>query len=134
MLLWIVTCDLYLFHFTVLLNPDFNYSETFLSFLADKVTTGTQSFVSVIWNSYLVGATIAGESLFFSTSLTVISAKAQFLDQDKINSFSHLINGIFKVLQKLLKCFNGTAISVSFLPLWLHHSRFHHGQDYKYFL
>ena len=59
---------------------------------------------------------IAGGTLLFPTALTVVSAKAQFLDQVKINSISQLINGIFKVLQILLKCFNGTTISVSFLP------------------
>ena len=72
--------------------------------------------MSVIWNSNPVGATIAGGSLLFPAALTVISAKAQFLDQVKINSLSQLINGISKVLQTLLKCFSGTAISVSFLP------------------
>ena len=39
--------------------------------------------------------------------LTVISAKTQFFDQVKINSTFQLINGIFKALQKLLKCFSG---------------------------
>ena len=34
----------------------------------------------------------------------------------KINSTSQLINGIFKALQKLLKCFSGITISVLFLP------------------
>ena len=66
----------------------------------------------VIWNSNPVGATIAGGSLLLPAALTVISAKAQLLDQVKISSISQLINGVFKVLQKLLKCFNGAAISV----------------------
>ena len=48
LLLWIVICDLYLFHFIVLLNPDFNCSKGLLSFSVDKVTTGTYNFVSVI--------------------------------------------------------------------------------------
>ena len=56
--------------------------------------------MSVIGNSNPVGATIAGASLLFPAALTAISAKAQFLDQVKINSLSQLINGIFKVLQK----------------------------------
>ena len=106
---------LYLLHFTVLLNPDFSCSKSFVSFSIDKVTTGTYNFVSVIWNSYPVGAKIVGESLLFPASLAVISAKTQFFDQVKISSISQLSNGIFKVLQKLLKCFNGTTISVSFL-------------------
>ena len=69
--------------------------------------------MSVILNSNPVGATIAGLSP--SASLTVISAKTQFLDQVKINSTSQLINGIFKLFQKLLKCFSGIKTSVSFL-------------------
>ena len=89
--------------------------KVFFSFSFDKVTTGTCNFVFVVWNSNPVGATIAAESLLFPTALTVISGKAQFLDQVKINSVSQLINGIFNVLQKLLKFFNGMTISVSFL-------------------
>ena len=69
----------------------------------DKVTTGTYSFVSFILNVAPDGATIAGSASAF----IVISAKTQFLDQVKINSTSQLINGIFKALQKLLKCFSG---------------------------
>ena len=69
----------------------------------------------VIWNSNLVGATIAGGSLLFPAALAVISVKAQFLDQVKINFISQLNNGIFKALQKLVKCSIGTIISVSFL-------------------
>ena len=72
--------------------------------------------MSVILNSNAVGATIAGGSLLFPASLSVISAKAQFLDQVKINSTSQLISGIFKLLQKLPKCFSGITTSVSFLP------------------
>ena len=47
---------------------------------------------------------------------TVISAKTQILDQVKIKSTSQLISGVFKVLQKLLKCFSEIKTSVSFLP------------------
>ena len=70
----------------------------------------------VIWNSNPVGATVVGGSSLFLVALTVILAKAQFLDQVKINSISQLINGIFKVFQKLLKGFSGITTSVSFLP------------------
>ena len=87
-----------------------------MSFSVDKVTTGTYNFVSVIWNSNPVSATIAGGSLLFPATLNVIPTKAQLLDQVKMNYVSQLINGIFKVLPKLLKCFNGTTILVSFLP------------------
>ena len=77
-----------------------------MSFSFDKVTTGTYDFVSVIWNSNPVGGLLAA----------VTSAKTQFFAQVKISSFSQLINGIFKVFQKLLKCFNGITTSASFLP------------------
>ena len=73
-----------------------------MSFSFDKVTTGTYNFVSVILNFAPDGATIAG----LAAAFTVISAKTQFLDQVKINSTSQLINGIFKLLQKLLKYFS----------------------------
>ena len=56
--------------------------------------------MSVIGNSNPVAATIAGASLLFPAALIARSAKAQLLDQIKINSFSQLINGIFKVLKK----------------------------------
>ena len=58
----------------VLLNTDFNCSKKLLSSFADKVTTGTYNFVSVIWNSNLEGATIAGGLSLFPAVLTVISA------------------------------------------------------------
>ena len=83
MLLWTVICDLYLFYFTVFLNPDFNCSKGFLSFSFDKVKTGAYNFVSVIWNNNPVGATIACESLLFPAALTVVLAKAQFLTRLK---------------------------------------------------
>ena len=80
------------------------------------MTTGTYSFVSFRSNSNPVGATIAGGSLLFSASLVVISTKTQCFDQVKINYTSQLINGISRVLQKLLKCFSGITASVLFLP------------------
>ena len=85
-----------------------------MSFSFDKVTTGTYNFVSAILNYIPVGATVAGLSP--CTAFTLISAKTQFLDQVKINSTSQLISGIFKLFQKLLKCFSGVTQSVSFLP------------------
>ena len=78
-----------------------------MSFSFDKVTTGTYNFVSVIWNSNPVGGIFA----------TVISATAQYFVQVRVNNTSQLISRIFKFLQKLLKCFSGIAISVSFLPI-----------------
>ena len=58
--------------------------------------------MSVILNVAPDGATIGG----LTPAFTVISAKAQFLDQFKISTTSQLINGIFKALQKLLKYFS----------------------------
>ena len=124
---WTVTCDLYLFHFIVLSNPVFHCSRSFISFSFDKVTTGTYNFVPVISNIVSAGGTIAG--LLPCAFLLVISAKAQFLDQVKVNSTSQWISGIFKLLQKLLRCFSG----VSFLPTLFHDIPLHHHQHYKYF-
>ena len=60
-----------------------------------------QSFVSVIANVVA----------FVSLDNTHLS------DQVKKRSISQLINGISRVLPQLLKHFNGTIISTSFLPL-----------------
>ena len=84
----------------VRLNPVFNCSRSFIFFYFDKVTTGMYNFVSVIWNSNPVGATIAGGSLLFPAALTVISAKAQFFIQVRINATSQLINRMSEFLQK----------------------------------
>ena len=70
--------------------------------------------MSVISNVISAGGTNA--RLLPCASLLVISAKSQFLGQVKINSTSQLINGVFKTFQKLLKCYSGITISVSFLP------------------
>ena len=45
-------------------------------------------------------------------TFVAISTKTQVLYQVKINSTSQLINGIFKFLQKLLKCFCGITTFV----------------------
>ena len=50
---------MYLFHFIVILNPDFNCSNNLLSFSSDKVTTGTYTLQSVISNFALAGDSIA---------------------------------------------------------------------------
>ena len=66
------------------------------------MTTETQSFVSVISNLHAA----------------VESVRTQVDDHVKTRLTSQLINDISRVLQKLLKCFNGTIISTSFvLPL-----------------
>ena len=59
--------------------------------------------VSVILDFAPDGATITK----LTPAFTVILAKTQFLDQVKVNSSSQLINGISKLLQKLLKSFSG---------------------------
>ena len=66
------------------------------------MTTETQCFVSVISN-----LRAAAESV-----------RMQVDDHVKIRLTSQLVNDISRVLQKLLKCFNGAVISTSFvLPL-----------------
>ena len=77
-----------------------------MSFSFDRVKTGTYDFVAVILNVAPDGATIYGGSLLFPAASTVISARAQFFVQVRINHISQLINGIFKFFQKLLKYFN----------------------------
>ena len=91
--------DLYLFHVIVLLNHGFNCSKSLLSFSADKVTTGTCDFVSVILNVAFVGTLIsstAGLSPCAATSsLYALFVNTQFSDQVKVQDISQLINGIF---------------------------------------
>ena len=104
---------MYLFHFIVILNPDFNCSNNLLSFSADKVTTGTYNLQSVISNFALVG-----ELIRFAAAaggpLKALPTSTNSLYQDKINVISQLINGISKLLQKLPKYFKGIAIVTSF--------------------
>ena len=80
-----------------------------MSFSFDKVPTGTYNFVTFILNVVSDGATIAGSA----SASTAISTKTQFLDQVRAISTSQFINGVSKLLQKLLKCFNGTTTSAS---------------------
>ena len=93
------------------MNHVFNCSNNLLLFSVDKVTTETYNLVSVILNVAFIGAAIAG--LSHSATLIFISVKTQFLDQVKVKDTSQLINDISKVLQKLLRCFNGTENSTS---------------------
>ena len=78
-----------------------------MSFSFDKVTTGTYNFVSVVLNVASDGGKIGG----LRTAFTDISAKAQFFDHVK-DHVSQLINGISKLLQKLLKYFKGITTSL----------------------
>ena len=105
-----------MFHFTVLLNPDFNISNSLFSFSVDKVTTGTYNLQSLILNVASDGkftSTIGGLTSLLAF-LYVLLTNTQFSFQPRSNDISQLINGIFKLLQKLPKCFNGMAISKLF--------------------
>ena len=107
---------LYLFHFIVLSNPDFSCSKNLLSSCVERVTTGTYNFASPILNVAFVGAFISGIAglALGSAACATIPVRTQISDHVKIRFISQLINGISKVLQKLLKCFNGTMISQFF--------------------
>ena len=107
---------MYLFHFLVLLNRDFNCSNNLLSFSADKVTTGTYNLKSVISNFASVGDPIVatgGSGYGSGAFLKALPTNTHFSYQDKIKVISQLINGMSKLLQKLPKYFNGIAISTS---------------------
>ena len=101
-----------LFHFVVILNPDFNCSNNLLSFSADKVTTGTYNLQSVISNFASVG-----ELIQFAAAagglLKALPTSTHSLYQDKINVILPLINGITKLLQKLPKYVKGMVIVTS---------------------
>ena len=88
---------MYLFHFIVILNPDFNCSNNLLTFSADKVTTGTYNLQSVISTVSLVG-----ELMRFAAAaggpLKALPTSTHSLYQDKINVISQLINGMSKLL------------------------------------
>ena len=103
---------MYLNHFIVVLNPDFNCSNNLLSFSADRVTTGTYNLQSVISNFVLVGELIRYAAAA-GGPLIALPTSTHSLYQDKINVISHLINGISKLLQKLPKYFKGMAIVTS---------------------
>ena len=78
---------MYLFHFIVILNPDFNYSNNLLSFSADKVTTGTYNLQAVISNFALAGdsiAAIGGLGCGLGAFLKALPTSAHSLYQDKI--------------------------------------------------
>ena len=60
-------CDLYLFHFISLLNPDFKLVNNLISSSLDKVTTGTYNLQSFIRNIALVGAAVFPPSKFTPT-------------------------------------------------------------------
>ena len=87
----------------VRLNPDFNCCNSLALSWVHKVTTGTQSFASVITNVVFL--------LLASLNVT------KFGDQVGMRLISQLINAISRVLQKLLKYFNGIIIWTAFVAL-----------------
>ena len=115
-------CDLYLFHYISLLNPDFKLVNDLISSSLDKVTTGTYNLQSFIANVAPVAAlsiTSGGPAL---TNLFPMLVITQFLSHFNSKDTSQLINGIFNALQKLPKYFNGIAISTFSYLLYSHHS------------
>ena len=68
----------------------------------DKVTTGIQIFVSVIANIFA----------WFAADLDI----TEFIYQATMRFIPQLISDISRVLQKLLKYFNGTIILTACLP------------------
>ena len=101
----------------VLLNSVFSCSKRFLSFSVDKLTTGGYNLVSVIANVATVGILIAatGGSTLGSVSLIAVSVKAQFSGHVNTRFTLQLIKGMSSVLQKLLRYFNVTENSTSFV-------------------
>ena len=92
---------MHLFHFIIILNPDFNCSNNLLSFSADKVTTRIYNLQSVISNFASVGeliAVIGRLGCGLSSFLRALPTSTHSLYQDKINVISQLINGISKLL------------------------------------
>ena len=51
-------------------------------------------------------------------SFTLLLDKTHFVDQIQIRLISQLINGFLRVLQKLLKYYNGAIRSTFFVPLF----------------
>ena len=89
----------YLFQLIVLLKRHFSCWSNFALSWVDKVITGTKSFASVI-----VNLPVPAELVITQVDYHV-----------KMRLTSQLINGISRVLQKLLKYFNGKTISTCFV-------------------
>ena len=106
-------CDLYLFHFISLVNPDFKLVNNLISSSLDKVTTGTYNLQSFVVNVAPIGAAVfpPSKSLFI-WSLVITQFSSHFNSKDT----SQLINGIFNALQKLPIYFNGTTRITDFVP------------------
>ena len=109
-------CDIYLFHFIFLLNPDFKLVNNLISSFLDKVTTDTSNLQSFILSVAPVGAISLTTGGPTSTSLLSQLVIMQFLFHFNSEDTSQLINGVFNALQKLLKYFNGIANSIFCVP------------------
>ena len=109
----VVICDLYLFHIISCLNPDFKLVNNLISLSLDKVTAGTYNLQSFIASVAPFGALSLLPPPMFLCSKLVIT---QFLSHFNSKDTSQLINGIFSVLQKFRKYFNGIANSTSCVP------------------
>ena len=109
-------CDLYLFHFISLANPDFKLVNSLISSSLDKVTTGIYDLQSFIARLAPVGAPSLTTGGPASTCLSFKLVITQFLFHFNSKDTSQLINGTFNDLQKLPKHFNGIAISTSCVP------------------
>ena len=112
---WFFGSDLPLFQETVLLDPYFKRSKNLMLLCIDKVTTWKQNLL-FIWNVALVVVVGAGLAPTTATVLD-ISDILQFIDHGKSGSISQLIKDKLRDFQKLLKYFNGTTTSVSYLLL-----------------
>ena len=120
-LAWLDVSDKHSFLLIVLLNPVFNCSNNLLSSWIDKVTNGIYNLVSAILNVATVGALIStlGGLGSRSASCVVSSVITQFSGQVKVKDPSQLVNGISNLLQKLLRCFNGTKNWTSFVFIFI---------------
>ena len=114
MLLWVVICNLYLFHFTVFLNNDFNCSKSFLLFSFDKITTERTIFCLLYEILIQLVQHLLVDYYYFLQLLLSYQLIRNFLTN--LKPLLQLISRIFKVIQKLLKCSTGITTVASFLP------------------
>ena len=79
------------------------------------MTVGTYNFVSIMASFACIGALISGRLPWAPAAGVAVSVITYSSDHVKIRFTSQLIIGIPNVLQKLLKHFNRTANSTSFV-------------------
>ena len=102
---WFCSCTdtfvSYFFQLIVLLKPDFKCSNSFALSWVDKVTTGTQSLLYIV---------------YCSLRAIGLSITKYLLDQVRIRLISQLINCILRVIQKLLNDFASTLLLTFSVP------------------